>query len=211
MAATSNKRSVMTMFSDPESIYSHRVRVVLAEKNITVDIQELDLPDRMDELMELNPYGTLPTLVDRELTLYDSRIIMEYLDDRFPHPPLLPIDPVSRAKARLLMHRVEQDWYSQADIILSESEHANEARKHLLESLIQASPIFGARPFFMSEEFSLVDASIGPLLWRLPALGIKLSPMAAKAINPYAERLFARESFKASLTELESEMRAPVV
>ena len=210
MSLVANKRSVMTLYSDPESIYSHRVRVVLAEKNITVEIVDLELPDRLDELMELNPYGTLPTLVDRELTLYDSRIIMEYLDDRFPHPPLLPIDPVSRATARLLMHRVETDWYHHADIILSESENAVEARKHLTESLIQTAPVFAARPFFMSEEFGLVDASIGPLLWRLPVLGVKLPAQAAKPINEYATRIFSRDSFKASLTELEAEMRALV-
>ncbi|MCU7958490.1 MAG: glutathione S-transferase N-terminal domain-containing protein [gamma proteobacterium symbiont of Bathyaustriella thionipta] len=207
MAAVSSKRSVMTFYSDPESLYSHRARMVLAEKNITVEIIDSALPEQLDDLMELNPYGTLPTLVDRDLVLYDSRIIMEYLDDRFPHPPLLPVDPVARAKSRLLMHRVERDWYQHADQILAQGKNVDAARKHLLERLIQSAPVFAALPFFMSEEFSLVDCSIAPLLWRLPAMGIKLPAKSTKPVQEYATRLFARESFRNSLTELEIEMR----
>jgi len=197
----------MTFYSDPESLYSHRARMVLAEKNITVEIIDSAQPEQLDDLMELNPYGTLPTLVDRDLVLYDSRIIMEYLDDRFPHPPLLPVDPVARAKARLLMHRVERDWYQHADQILAKGKNVDAARKHLLERLIQSAPIFAAQPFFMSDEFSLVDCSIAPLLWRLPAMGIKLPAKSTKPVMEYATRLFARESFRNSLTELEIEMR----
>jgi RNA polymerase-associated protein len=206
MAVVANKRSVMTMYSDPSSPYCHRVRLVLAEKSITVEIKDVDPLDISEDIMDLNPYGTLPTLVDRDLTLFESRIIMEYLDERFPHPPLLPVDPVSRASSRLYMHRVSKDWYTQMEEILGGGKGATKARKELRESLIAAAPIFTHKPFFMSDDFSLVDCSIGPLLWRLPVLGIELPPQA-KPVLDYAARLFERESFQDSLSSLEREMR----
>lgn len=206
MAVVANKRSVMTMYSDAKSPYSHRVRMVLAEKNITVEIVDTDPVDISDDIMDLNPYGTLPTLVDRDLVLFESRIIMEYLDERFPHPPLLPVDPVSRAGARLFTHRVDKDWYSKMNDILAGGKGVAKARKELRESLIAAAPIFAHKPYFMSDDFSLVDCAIAPLLWRLPQLGIELPPQAA-AVEAYAARLFERESFKDSLTESEREMR----
>ncbi len=206
MAAVSNKRSVMTLYSDPVNPYCHRVRLVLAEKNITYEVEDIDPLNMPEELMELNPYGTLPTLVDRDLKLYESRIIMEYLDERFPHPPLLPVDPVSRSTSRLLLFRVERDWYQQMDIILSGKKEATKARKELRESLISTAPVFAAKPFFMSDEFTLVDCAIAPLLWRLPALGVEI-PSSAKGIHAYAKRLFERESFIQSLSEAEREMR----
>jgi RNA polymerase-associated protein len=206
MAVVASKRSVMTMYSDAASPYSHRVRLVLAEKNITVDIVDTDPVKISDDIMDLNPYGTLPTLVDRDLILYDSRIIMEYLDERFPHPPLLPVDPVSRATSRLFMHRVDQDWYSLVDKILRGGKPATRARKELKESLSVTAPVFAAKQFFMSDDFTLVDCAIAPLLWRLPALGVDLPPQASP-LEEYAQRLFERESFQRSLTEPEQEMR----
>jgi RNA polymerase-associated protein len=206
MAAVANKRSVMTLYSDPTDPYCHRVRMVLAEKNITYEVEDIDPLNVPEEVMELNPYGTLPTLVDRDLKLYESRIIMEYLDERFPHPPLLPVDPVSRSTSRLLMYRVEKDWYSQLDIILSGKKEAAKARKELRESLISTAPVFSAKPFFMSDEFSLVDCAIAPLLWRLPELGIEI-PASAKGLHEYSKRLFDKESFIKSLSEAEQEMR----
>jgi len=206
MAVVANKRSVMTMYSDAKSPYSHRVRMVLAEKSITVEIVDVDPMNISEDIMDLNPYGTLPTLVDRDLTLFESRIIMEYLDERFPHPPLLPVDPVSRAASRLYMHRVDKDWYSLMNDILAGGKGATKARKELRESLIASAPIFEAKPYFMSDDLSLVDCAIAPMLWRLPLMGIELPP-AARAVHAYAERLFARESFKQSLTEAELEMR----
>jgi RNA polymerase-associated protein len=197
----------MTLFSDPSCPYCHRVRIVLAEKGITVDIVEVDAKDLPEEVMDFNPYGTVPTLVDRELRLYESRIIMEYLDERFPHPPLMPVDPVARANARLFIYRVEQDWYGLMDAILKgngESE-GPQARKELRESLIATSPVFGSKAFFMSDEFSLVDCCIAPLLWRLPVLGIEL-PASAAAVRDYAKRIFDWPAFRASLTEVEREM-----
>ena len=206
MVVVANKRSVMTLYSDARSPYSHRVRMVLAEKNITVDIVDVDPLQLTDDVMDLNPYGTLPTLVDRDLVLYESRIIMEYLDERFPHPPLLPVDPVSRAGSRLFMYRVDRDWYSLMDIILEGGKSATKARKDLRDSLTATAPVFASKPFFMSDDLTLVDCSIAPLLWRLPMLGVEL-PAQAKGVTAYANRLFQRKSFRDSLTELERELR----
>jgi RNA polymerase-associated protein len=180
--------------------------MVLAEKGIAVDVVEVDAKNLPDEVMDFNPYGTVPTLVDRDLRLYESRIIMEYLDERFPHPPLLPVDPVSRASARLFMYRIERDWYAQMDLIFKGSQGAQaQARKELRESLMATAPVFAAHPFFMSEEFSLVDCCVAPLLWRLPALGIEI-PAQAKPLRDYMTRIFSWESFRASLTEAEREL-----
>jgi RNA polymerase-associated protein len=180
--------------------------MVLAEKNITFEINDIDPLNMPEQLMELNPYGTLPTLVDRDLRLYESRIIMEYLDERFPHPPLLPVDPVSRSTSRLLMYRVDYDWYRLMDVILAGKKDAAKARKELRESLIATSQVFAAKAFFMSDDFTLVDCLIAPLLWRLPVLGVDI-PASAKGLHEYASRLFARESFTQSLSEAEREMR----
>ncbi|MCP3868027.1 MAG: stringent starvation protein A [Gammaproteobacteria bacterium] len=206
MAVVANKKSVMTMYSDPRSPYSHRVRMVLAEKSISVEIVDSDPMDLSDDIMDLNPYGTLPTLVDRDLVLFESRIIMEYLDERFPHPPLLPVDPVSRATSRLFMHRVDRDWYSLMEQIFKGGKAASRARKELRETLTASAPIFAAKPFFMSSEFTLVDCSIAPLLWRLPSLGVDL-PSQAKPVEEYARRMFDRPCFTQGITEFERDMR----
>lgn len=198
----------MTLFSDPKCPYCHRVRMVLAEKKITVDIVDVDAQDLPEEVLDSNPYGTVPTLVDRDLRLYESQIIMEYLDERFPHPPLLPVDPVARANARLFMYRIDRDWYSLMRRIARGTEtEAEEARKELVDSLVATAPIFGANKFFMSDEFSLVDCYLAPMLWRLPVLGVNL-PSSAVAVTEYATRLFEWPSFRVSLTEAEREMVA---
>jgi RNA polymerase-associated protein len=135
---------------------------------------------------------------------------MEYLDERFPHPPLLPVDPVSRATSRLYMYRVERDWYASMERILrGTDDEAAQARKELEESLIATSPVFAATPFFMNSELSLVDCCVAPLLWRLPVLGIELPPQA-QALSDYARRIFAWSAFKESLTEAEKEMIAEI-
>lgn len=203
-----NRRSVMTIYSNPVSAYSHRARLVLAEKNITHELVTVDKDNQPEDLVELNPYNTVPTLVDRDLVLYDSRIIMEYLDERFPHPPLMPVDPVSRAKSRLLMYRIDRDLYGLADKIEAGADAKTLAglRKELTDHLTAIAPIFGQKPFFMSDEYSLVDCFLLPLLWRLPAYQVQL-PAPAKAVQVYAERGFARDAFRKSLTELEREMR----
>ncbi|MFP5506580.1 MAG: stringent starvation protein SspA [Gammaproteobacteria bacterium] len=207
MALVANRRSVMTLFSEATCPYSHRTRIVLAEKNITVEVVNIDPDNKPEDLIDLNPYQTVPTLVDRELVLYGSRVIMEYLDERFPHPPLMPVDPVSRAKARLTMYRIDKDWYSLLTEIEAKGEkNAVKAKKMLRDSIASSAEVFAVMPFFLSEEFSLVDCYVAPLLWRLPHLKIDL-PKQAKPVLDYAERIFRRESFKLSLTEAEREMR----
>lgn len=204
------KRSSMTFYSDSNSHYSHRVRIVLAEKGVTVDIVEADEAHPPVEMSELNPYNSLPTLVDRDLVLYESKVMMEYLDERFPHPPLLPVYPVARAESRLYIHRIEKDWCDKVDAILhTRSENVIEkSTKELRESLLAIAPIFADKPFFMSEDFTLVDCCIAPILWRLPSLGIEYRmSKQSKPLLAYMDRLFNRESFQASLSEQEREMR----
>lgn len=209
MAVAINKRSVMTLFSGPSDIFSHQVRIVLAEKGVSVEIEHVDTDNLPQDLIDLNPYRTVPTLVDRELTLYKSHIIMEYLDERFPHPPLMPVYPVSRGESRLMMHRIERDWYSLIETVQTASKaEANAAKRQLREELLALEPLFSHMPFFLSEEFSLVDCYLAPLLWRLPHLGIEIDAVAGKALKAYMARLFDRESFIAALTEDEREMRA---
>jgi len=204
------KRSSMTFFSDAGDQYSHRVRIVLAEKGVAVDVidcQEEELPE---DVAALNPYNSLPTLLDRELVLFEPGVMMEYLDERFPHPPLLPVYPVARAESRLYIYRIQRDWSRYADIILNNDGSDNEieaARKELRDSLVAISPIFAEKPYFMSEEFSLVDCCIAPILWRLPAMGIELPEAQCKPLVKYMERLFNRESFQESLSEIERELR----
>ncbi len=206
MALVANRRSVMTLFSSPACPESHRVRVVLAVKGITVEIMDVDSHNKPEDLIDLNPYNTVPTLVDRELALYDPRAIMEYLDERFPHPPLMPVDPVSRARTRLALYRIEKDWYELVPALESRGEKtSSKARKLLRDSLTAGAEVFGAKPYFLSDEFSLVDATIAPILWRLKRYRIDL-PRQAKPIQQYAERVFEREAFQASLSEVEREM-----
>ncbi|CAK9883677.1 MAG: Stringent starvation protein A [Candidatus Erwinia impunctatus] len=208
MAVAANKRSVMTLFSGPTDIFSHQVRIVLAEKGVGVEIEQVEMDNLPQDLIDLNPYRTIPTLVDRELTLYESRIIMEYLDERFPHPPLMPVYPVARGESRLMMHRIEQDWYSLMYKIQDGSAtEAEAAAKQLREELLAIAPLFNRTPFFLSDEFSLVDCYLAPLLWRLPLLGIELSGSGSKELKGYMTRVFERDSFLASLTEAEREIR----
>ena len=209
MSLVANRRSVMTLFSAPDCPDSHRARIVIAEKDITADIVQIDRTQMSEDLTDLNPYNSVPTLVDRDLVLYDSRLIIEYLDERFPHPPLMPVDPVSRAKARLLMYRVERDWYSliyQFDA--ADKKQQTQLRKRLRESLLTSAPLFmEAHPYLLGEEFSLVDCSVIPVLWRLGHYGIQLPPAAA-AITDYAKAMFERPAVRNSLSEVERDMHA---
>jgi RNA polymerase-associated protein len=198
----------MTLFSRADDPWSHRTRIVLAEKSIhveTIDVQDGSLPE---DLLDLNPYQSVPTLVDRDLVLYDSRVIIEYLDERFPHPPLMPVDPVARAQFRLALYRVERDWYSLA---LQIDDPANaklgvKARKILRDSLLASAEVFKSKQYFLSDDFSLVDATVAPILWRLPAWQIDL-PAQARDIVRYANLIFSRPAFRESLSRVEREMR----
>src|SRR5690606_7132203 len=182
MAATSSlslltRRSSMALLSDGKSHYSHRVRIVLAEKGVVSEIITIDANNKPTELADLNPYNTLPVLVDRDLSLYDSWVMMEYLDERFPHPPLMPVQPVARAYTRLWRHRIQNDWSGLVDLILddkTDKKALQNAQKDLRESLITVAPVFAEKPFFMNDELTLVDCSIVPILWRLKAMGIDL-------------------------------------
>jgi len=206
MALLANRRSVMTLFSGPLCIESHRARIVLAEKGIAHEVVVVQ-PDHLPEdLIEVNPYNDTPTLVDRDVALYNARVIMEYLDERFPHPPMMPVDPVARARIRLALYRIEHDWYSLVGDLCSRGEKkSGNARKELRDGLAASAELFGAKPFFLNDEFSLVDATLAPLLWRLPRWGVEL-PRQAKPVLAYAERLFAREAFRESLTESERDL-----
>jgi len=200
------KRTIMSLFSDNDDIYSHQVRIVLAEKGVNVDIIPAKRGETNEDLLTLNPYGTIPTLIDRDLVLYEARIIMEYLDERFPHPPLLPVYPVARAEARKMMFRIEQDWYELMENIRINSE-VEASRDHLLHSLLGLEPVFASKPYFLSEEFSLLDCALAPLLWRLPQLGIEL-PESSVALMAYMDRVFKRDSFQSSLSDAEKQLRA---
>lgn len=204
------KRSSMTFFSNGDDHYSHRVRIVLAEKGVAVEVLDCDLNDLPEDLIALNPYQSLPTLLDRELVLYEPNVMMEYLDERFPHPPLLPVYPVARAESRLLIHRIERDWSLLVDRLVAakEPEEVLEGlRKSLRDSLISVAPVFASKDFFMSEEFSLVDCCLAPILWRLQHLGIDLPEAQCKPMLRYMSRIFKREAFQASLSDVEREMR----
>ena len=204
------KRSSMIFYSDGRSQYSHRVRIVLAEKGVTVETVNVDPAHTPEDLASLNPYNSLPTLVDRDLVLYEANIMMEYLDERFPHPPLFPVYPVARAQSRLWMYRIQRDWCSVVDELSAGKGTAGQQdkmRRELRESLVSIAPIFAEKPYFMSDEFSVVDCCVTAILWRLPSLGIDLGNH--KSVQPlleYRARLFARDSVRMSLSDQEKEM-----
>ena len=197
----------MSLYSDPTDPASHAVRFVLAEKAINVEIHHVTVDDKPEDLNDLNPYSAILTLVDRDLVLYEPQIIMEYLDERFPHPPLMPVDPVARASNRLYRYRLQRDFYALVDDLENGDKGvSNAARKCLRDHLSTLAPIFAQKTYFMSDDYSLVDCYLAPILWRLPAYGVRL-PSHAKALQTFARRLFEREAFAQSLTEAEHELR----
>jgi RNA polymerase-associated protein len=193
------RRSVTTLYC-ADDLWSHRARIVVAEKGIPLEVVLVDPARPPEDLIDLNPYQSLPTLVDRDLVLYDSRVIMDYVDERYPHPPLMPVDPTSRAQIRLATHRVEKDWYAVADALEQESDRGRRAtlRRALRDSIVQAASLFALRRFFLSDEFTLADATIAPVLWRLPQYEVEL-PGQAQAVLRYAGQVFARPAFATSL------------
>ena len=206
-ALLANRRSVMSLYSDPTDPASHAVRFVLAEKAINVDIHHVTMDDKPEDLNHLNPYNDILTLVDRDLVLYEPQIIMEYLDERFPHPPLMPVDPVARANNRLYRYRLQRDFYALTDDLeCGEKAVSNAAKKSLRDHLSTLAPIFAQKTYFMSDDYSLVDCFLAPILWRLPAYGVRL-PAQARALQRFADRIFEREAFAQSLTEAEHELR----
>ena len=209
MVVAVNKRSVMTLFCDTTDIYGHQIRFVLAEKGVTAEIEFVTADDLPQELLDLNPYATIPTLIDRDLTLYEPHIALEYLDERFPHPPLMPVYPILRANARLAMYRIKKEWYSAYETIIADpnSSAAKTARKNLLDDLVSISVIFKEKDYFMSDDFTLCDCYFAPLLWRLQMLNIELPKVAEKNYLNYMARIFERPAFMQSLTDDERKMR----
>ena len=198
----------MTLYSDPNNAQSHRVRIVLGEKDLVFKIEEVLSGQNNEDLIALNPNNTTPTFVDRNLVLYESRVIMEYLDERFPHPPLMPVDPVIRAKTRMVLHYIEKDLYGLLDDVKSSGEKkSSTAKQKLKENLLLSLDFIQGKKYFLSDDFSIIDCSMAPILWRVPEFGIEL-PKSAKPIIKYSERLFERSSFLENLSEQEEEIRS---
>ena len=198
---------MLTLFSRSDEPHCHWVRIVIAEKALAVRVVEVDPGQPPEDLIDLNPYQTVPTLVDRDLVVYEPRVIGEYLDERYPHPPMLPNDPGSRAQARVALQRIERDWYGCArSLATSEGRETQKLRRLLLESILAAEPLFRIKPWFLADQFSLLDAAVAPILWRLPDWKIELPP-TAQSILRYGDRLFARPSVRQSMSETEREMR----
>ena len=198
---------MMGLFSGNTCIRSHQVRFVLREKGITTDIQNVDGKKVPEDLIALNPYASIPTLTDRELVIYDSGVIIEYLDERYPHPPLMPVSPVDRAKIRLALVSLEADIVSTAielDAALG-SRNENSLRKKLKSMLNSSLDLFSTNKYFLNDELTVIDCVLAPILWRLEYFGISLGK-DHKAITDYMERVFSLETFQNSLSEDEEEM-----
>ncbi len=212
MTLLSNSRIGLTIVSDPITAASHRIRLVVAEKVVEAELVSVSLDDKLPEdLLQLNPSGRIPTLLDRDLVLFDERVVSEYLDERFPHPALMPIDPMTRAKLRLMIYRIEQDWYSRIADLESSSVSANRKKtavKELRENIALLSPLFKQSDFLISDAMSLLDCAVLPILWRLQHFGITLPEQAQKNLRDYAVRGFGREGFQASLSDYEKTLRS---
>lgn len=208
MASTSGRKPIMTLFSGGYCLQSHICRVVLFEKEVEYHNEQIESASTSNEMAEFNPYNETPTLVDRDLVLYGTQIICEYLDERLPHPPLMPVDPVNRGRARLMILRMQRDWLEAVGSVdLAKNKKLDSASKQSIrDGLISISPVFAEQPYLLGDEFTIVDCFMGPLLWRLPILKVELPRQAASVVK-YAERLFSRPAFVASLSEAESEMR----
>ncbi|WP_243041736.1 glutathione S-transferase N-terminal domain-containing protein [Dyella sedimenti] len=206
MVQSARSRTALTLYTTADGIQCHRARLVLAAKGVSYERVIVDPARPPEDLLELNPYGSTPTLVDRDLTLYNTAVVCEYLDERYPHPPLMPIDPLSRARLRLATVRIELDWLPEVDIIRSGGRPADAARKRLREHLLASLPLFRASRFFLNPEMSLTDCLVAPVIWRLPWLGVDLG-REGKPIMDYGERLFASQGYARSMTAEEKAMR----
>ena len=211
MAAIDNtlQTATIVLYSDPKCPVSHSVRLMAKEKDILLEVIDVvEGSHAMDDLRDLNPYATTPTLVDRDLVLYDPQVIIEYLDERFPHPPLMSVDPISKARARQMLRQIELEWYGLVKTIQTsdDKDKVKAARRDLQERLVQMIPVFDHQPYFLSEDYSLVDVSLAVLLWRLPSLNVEL-PKSAKSIRDYSEKVLSREMFGESLSDDELDMR----
>ena len=205
--ASLRMRNTLTLFSSVDDVLCHRARLVLAAKGVTYELVPVDPQNPPEDLIDLNPYHSVPTLVERDLVLYAASVVSEYLDERYPHPPLMPIDPLSRARLRLAMLRIEHDWVPQVQAVqFGTKQQAEAGRKRLKELLTAAVPLFKASKFFLNNEMSLADCAMAPIIWRLHALGVPL-PSDGKAIEDYGNRIFRSPGFVRSLTSQEKSLR----
>ena len=198
---------MMTLYSASVCPFSHRCRIVLNEKGMDFNVIDVDLQNKREDLAIMNPFGRVPVLVERELILYESNIINEYIDDRFPHPQLMPADPVMRARARLFLHRFEEEFFCHIDAIERGTQKiADKARAIICNNLTIIAPVFLNQKYMLGDDFSMVDVAIAPLLWRLDYYGIQLPKQAAPLLK-FSERLFVRQAFSVALTAAEKVMR----
>ncbi|MBD5805183.1 Stringent starvation protein A [Azoarcus sp. Aa7] len=198
---------MMNLYSGTTDPFSHRCRIVLFEKGMDFEVIDVDLYNKPEDIAVINPYNRVPVLVDRDLVLYESNIINEYIDERFPHPQLMPPDPIMRARARQLLHTFEHELFSHIDTLeKNQKGTVDKSRAHVRDQLVQLAPIFVKQKFMLGDEFSMLDVAIAPLLWRLEHYGIEL-PKAAANLMKYAERIFSRQGFIDALTPSEKVMR----
>jgi RNA polymerase-associated protein len=207
MVLNPRSRTVLTLYSSRNCVQCHRVRLVLAAKGVTYDFVAVNPQSPPEDLLDLNPYHSVPTLVDRDLVVYETSVVCEYLDERYPHPPLMPVDPLSRARLRLAIVRMERDWLPLVAQIEAGGRPAETARKRLRDALLASLPSFKAAKFFLNPELSLADCALAPLIWRLPSLDVVL-PREAHVINDYGDRIFRNPGFTRSLTEEEKALRS---
>jgi RNA polymerase-associated protein len=199
--------AMMQLYSGTTCPFSHRCRFVLYEKGMDFQVIDVDLYNKPEDIAVMNPYNRLPVLVERDLILYESNIINEYIDERFPHPQLMPADPVMRARARLMLFNMEVELFSQIDSLESGKEKQVErARQHVADRLVELAPVFTKTKYMLGDDFTMLDVAIAPLLWRLDHYGIKLGKTAAPLMK-YAERIFSRPAFIEALTPSEKVMR----
>ena len=206
MVQSVRSRTVLTLYTTADDIQCHRARLVLAAKGVSYERVLVDPAKPPEDLVDLNPYASTPTLIDRDLTLFDTSVVCEYLDERYPHPPLMPIDPQSRARLRVAAVRIEKDWLTEVDTIRAGGRAADAARKRLREQMLSAVPLFKASKFFLNPEMSLADCLVAPVIWRLPWLGVELG-REGKPVIDYGERLFHSQGFARSMTDQEKAMR----
>jgi len=197
---------MMTLYSGTTCPFSQRCRIVLYEKGMDFQIHDVDMFNKPEDLALMNPYNRVPVLVDRDLILYESNIINEYIDERFPHPQLMPADPVMRARARLFLYRFEQELFSHIEPVEKNLKSADKSRAVIRDNLVQIAPVFARQKFMLGEEFSMLDVAIAPLMWRLDHYNIAL-PKQAAPLMKYAERIFSRPAYIEALTPSEKVMR----
>jgi len=198
--------TMMNLYSGTTCPFSHRCRIVLYEKQMDFQVIDVDLFNKPEDIAVINPYNRVPVLVDRDLVLYEANIINEYIDERFPHPQLMPPDPQTRAKARQLLYTMEHELFSHIDPLEKNLKSADKARAHVRDRLTELSPVFNKQKFMLGDDFSMLDVAIAPLLWRLGHYGIEL-PKVAAPLAKYAERIFSRQGFIDALTPSEKVMR----